>query len=1341
MTGGTTTWPIPTGELQMNLVTSWIDGSFVYSTSEAWVDHMRSFRNGTLRTDSSSLFPARNKDRVPLINYPTSRYLGMLNPERMFVLGDPRTNQNPSLLAFAVLFFRWHNVLARRFQRQNPRWSDEEVFQKSRSWVVATLQNIIMYEYLPMLLGEEMEAYSGYNPDIHPGVNHVFQSAAFRFGHTMIPPGIYRRDKACNFKSTANGYPAVRLCATWWNSEEVLLESGIEELIMGLASQIAEREDNVLCDDVRDQLFGPMEFSRRDLAALNIMRGRDNGLPDYNTVRSSFHLPRITNWSDINPQLFSKKPEMVKILKDKYGESPDDLDLYVGGMLETEADGRPGILFRTIIKEQFRRLRDSDRFWFENSGNGFFTKEEIKRIKKTTIYDVVIESTSIGTGHVQKNMFSWKEGDPCPQKVQLNGSMLEPCSAIEGYDYFHGNEVAYIYSCLALTFVPIICAGLGYGVIKLQNKRRRKIKLKRDEAGKTCDKLQVKEWLHRNYKRYVKVKLGPDDSVSTVDRKGEILRRIGLASVGSVVVEVSKDARKKPTVLIRSPADHDLVLQFDKAQTRRKFLDKLENFLTDRKKTLELIPTNRETMLKNSETKEKRQSRLERFFREAYALTFGIKSEDTTDFDGLDEDAAAGMTTSLSKREFAEALGMRHDSLFVRRMFNCVDKNKDGRISFREFLDTVASFSRGKTEDKLRIIFDMCDNDGVGVVGRDELSKMLRSLVDMAKTSSLTERPVTDAIDCVFAAAGLRDKEELSYEDFSNIMKEHTAHLVDIGLDFKGAKQNFLTTTRNLDRTTSFRVTRSPEPKYGWLRRKWNDLATFLEEYRQHLFYLFLFYVVTLVLFLERFAHYTYLAEHTDLRHVMGVGIAFTRGSAAALSFCYSLLPLTMSRNLITKLRELAIHQYVPLDSHVRAHKIIAVTGFVFTVAHTVGHCINFYHVSTQPLEHLKCLTKEMHFHSDFKPTIAFWLFQTITGITGILLFAIVCIMFVFSHPYIRQKAYSYFWSTHSLYVIFFVLCLIHGLARITGSPRFWMFVIGPAIIFTIDKIVSLYTKYMELDILETELLPSDVTRLKFARPPNFRYLSGQWVRLCCTSFSPNEYHSLTLTSAPHENYLSVHVKAQGPWTWKLRNYLDPSNLNDAPLPKLRLEGPYGGGNQDWYKFEVAIMIGGGIGVTPYASILNDLVFGTSTNKYSGVACKKVYFLWICPSHRHFEWFIDALRDVERRDVTGVLEIHIFITQFFHKFDLRTTMLYICENHFQRISNRSMFTGLKAINHFGRPDMTSFLNFVQQRHLYVSKIGVFSCGPSSLTKSISRACETVNKRRKLPYFIHHYENF
>ena len=62
----------------------------------------------------------------------------------------------------------------------------------------------------------------------------------------------------------------------------------VEDILRGLASQIAEREDAVLCSDVRNKLFGPMAFSRRDLASLNIMWGRDNGLPDYNTVHQEF---------------------------------------------------------------------------------------------------------------------------------------------------------------------------------------------------------------------------------------------------------------------------------------------------------------------------------------------------------------------------------------------------------------------------------------------------------------------------------------------------------------------------------------------------------------------------------------------------------------------------------------------------------------------------------------------------------------------------------------------------------------------------------------------------------------------------------------------------------------------------------------------------------------------------------------------------------------------------------------------------------------------------------------------------------------------------------------------
>uniref|UniRef100_A0A1B6CWK3 NAD(P)H oxidase (H2O2-forming) n=1 Tax=Clastoptera arizonana TaxID=38151 RepID=A0A1B6CWK3_9HEMI len=1334
---------------QINRVTSWIDGSFIYSTSEAWVTAMRTFKNGTFKSDDTGKLPVKNTMRVPLFNQPVPHVLRTLSPERLFLLGDPRSNQNPALLSFGILFFRWHNVIAARVQAEHPDWSDEEVFQRARRIVIATLQNIILYEYLPAFLGQELPPYDGYKLDTHPGITHVFQSSAFRFGHTLIPPGIYRRDGKCNYRKTHMGNPALRLCAHWWDSGDVMHDSSLEELMMGMTSQLAEKEDTVLCSDVRDKLFGPNEFSRRDLGALNIMRGRDNGVPDYNTVRQYFRLPKRKTWEEINPTLFEEQPELLASLTKAYGTNVDNVDLYIGGMLESD-DG-PGELFTAIIIEQFVRLRESDRFWFENIDNEIFTEDEIEEIRQVTMWDVIVNATDVKPDFIQKEVFFYAEGDPCPQPFQLNTSQLEPCSYLKGYDYFEGSELAYIYACVFLGFVPLVCGGAGYGVIKLQNKRRRQLRMKQEElkSGNTStatsvDKMSVREWLHANHRRLVKVKFGPETFLHTVDRKGEKLRSVNFKNSDTVTVEESqvpdRGKKKRPLVLIRIPRDHDLVLEFDSVSSRRKFMSKFESFLSSHKKHLVTLQAPRDLMLAKAETRERRQRRLEHFFREAYALTFGLKPGEKRkrEEDGGD----VVMRTSLSKAEFASALGMKPDAVFVRMMFNIVDKDGDGRISFQEFLDTVVLFSRGKTEDKLRIIFDMCDNDRNGVIDKIEFSEMLRSLVEIAKTTSLSDAQVTELIDGMFQNAGLERKDFLTYADFKLMMKEYKGDFVAIGLDCKGAKQNFLDTSTNVARMTSFHIDPITDSEKSWFTRHVDCVTTYLEENRQNIFYLFIFYVITIALFVERFIHYSFLAEHTDLRHIMGVGIAITRGSAASLSFCYSLLLLTMSRNLLTKLKEFSIQQYIPLDAHIQFHKIAACTAFFFSLLHTVGHIVNFYHVSTQPLEHIHCLTSEVHFPSDYKPGITFWLFQTITGITGVMLFVVMVIIFVFAHPLIRKKAYKFFWSTHSLYVLLYLLCLIHGLARLTGPPRFWMFFIGPGIVYTLDKIVSLRTKYMALDVLETELLPSDVIKIKFYRPPNFKYLSGQWVRLACTAFRVSEFHSFTLTSAPHENFLSCHIKAQGPWTWKLRNYFDPCNFNpDEDHPKIRLEGPFGGGNQDWYKFEVAVMVGGGIGVTPYASILNDLVFGTSTNRYSGVACKKVYFLWICPSHRHFEWFIDVLRDVEKKDVTNVLEIHIFITQFFHKFDLRTTMLYICENHFQRLSKTSMFTGLKAINHFGRPDMSSFLKFVQKKHSYVSKIGVFSCGPRPLTKSIMSACEEVNKGRKLPYFIHHFENF
>jgi len=112
----------------------------------------------------------------------------------------------------------------------------------------------------------------------------------------------------------------------------------------------------------------------------------------------------------------------------------------------------------------------------------------------------------------------------------------------------------------------------------------------------------------------------------------------------------------------------------------------------------------------------------------------------------------------------------------------------------------VVLFSRGQTDDKLRIIFDMCDNDRNGVIDKGELSEMLRSLVEIAKTTSLSDNSVTELIDGMFMDAGLEHKEHLTYQDFKVMMKEYKGDFVAIGLDCKGAKQNFLDTSTNVAR-------------------------------------------------------------------------------------------------------------------------------------------------------------------------------------------------------------------------------------------------------------------------------------------------------------------------------------------------------------------------------------------------------------------------------------------------------------------------------------------------------------------------------------------------------------
>ena len=84
--------------------------------------------------------------------------------------------------------------------------------------------------------------------------------------------------------------------------------------------------------------------------------------------------------------------------------------------------------------------------------------------------------------------------------------------------------------------------------------------------------------------------------------------------------------------------------------------------------------------------------------------------------------------------------------------------------------------------------------------------------------------------------------------------------------------------------------------------------------------------------------------------------------------------------------------------------------------------------------------------------------------------------------------------------------------------------------------------------------LTTDVTKVEFKRPSNFEYKSGQWVRIACLELGGNEYHPLTLTSAPHEDTLTVHCRAVGPWSSNIRHLLGEAKKTEL-YPQVSRDG------------------------------------------------------------------------------------------------------------------------------------------------------------------------------------------
>ena len=369
---------------QLNEITGWIDASNVYGSDAQRATALRTLDgSGRLRMGEAGLLP---DDDTQLGNATGG------SAQLMFLAGDVRANEQVALTAMHTLFVREHNRIADAIRRREPRAGGDLIYERARRYVGALMQAITFREFLPALLGRGAIApYRGYDTAVDARIANSFSAAAYRFGHSALSPTLQRLD--AKLDEIAEGSLALR--DAFFSPDRIRDEGGIEPLLRGLAHQRHQRIDASIIDDVRNFLFGLPGSGGFDLAALNLQRGRDHGLPSYALARAHYGLPAAWNFADL-----SRDPEVQARLAAAYG-TVADVDLWVGGLSEDPLPGgHLGALFTKMIAKQFEALRDGDRFWYEWS----LPQRLVRQINATRLSDVIRRNTRI-RGEIPNDVF------------------------------------------------------------------------------------------------------------------------------------------------------------------------------------------------------------------------------------------------------------------------------------------------------------------------------------------------------------------------------------------------------------------------------------------------------------------------------------------------------------------------------------------------------------------------------------------------------------------------------------------------------------------------------------------------------------------------------------------------------------------------------------------------------------------------------------------------------------------------------------------------------------------------------------------------------------------------
>ncbi|RDD45865.1 Cytochrome b-245 heavy chain [Trichoplax sp. H2] len=427
------------------------------------------------------------------------------------------------------------------------------------------------------------------------------------------------------------------------------------------------------------------------------------------------------------------------------------------------------------------------------------------------------------------------------------------------------------------------------------------------------------------------------------------------------------------------------------------------------------------------------------------------------------------------------------------------------------------------------------------------------------------------------------------------------------------------------------------------------------------------------------------------------------------------------------------------MDKNITFHRYIGYMICLATAIHVYAHCFNFlyflvsYKAGDPLLNTLNQLNTSLNPIRFSNADLTTEVLKTAPGITGIIITLALILMYASSTEVIRRSYFEIFWYAHHLFVIFFIGLCIHAVIGVikvqvnldthdpdycynkrpwgppnnlncsipifkrTSTPQVWKWVIGPIVLYIFERIVRFVRSKQKVVISKVINHPSKVLEIQMQKR-GFQSVAGQYVFINCPSIARFEWHPFTLTSAPGDDYFSVH---------------------------------------DVFLYEVAICIGAGIGVTPFASILKSLWYKQRQSDAGPSKTKKVYFFWICPDSNAFEWFAELLKSLEREmlshDLGDFLEYNIYLTRGLS--DKQTKHIMLRETDSEAVD---AITGLQQKTHYGRPRWDQIFSDLASTHSG-SDLGVFFCGPKALSSVLHKECNkntSANTR-----FFYNKENF